>query len=332
MPAIPASARGPIDMHVHLVGNGLGGSGCWANLNTYRRLCAEFLLRGIGFKVSLHDQDFDDHYAAHLAEMVRASSLTHAVILAHEEVYGSDGRKISLGSFHTSNNWVLEAARRHQELLPAVSIHPARKDALAELDRCVAGGAVMLKLLPPSHNVDCRHPGYKPFWQRMAELRIPLLSHTGGEYTVPVADKKFFDPSYLRGPLDCGVTVIAAHAGTRSAPPGFEPDHLPTFVRMLAEYPHLLGDNSALNTPNRSHGLRPCLRQDIHQRIVHGSDFPVPISGLWARLRGLVPATAAREAARTTNPLQRDYLLKRAMGFDDKAFTRIWDHLLLENR
>ena len=48
-------------------------------------------------------------------------------------------------------------------------------------------------------------------------------------------------------------------------------------------------------------------------------------------MRGLVTATAAKEAACTPNPLERDYLLKKAMGFDDEVFTRIWAHLRLEN-
>lgn len=327
MRTIPLSERGHIDMHCHIVGNGLGGSGCWSRLNFYRRVCAEFLLRGAGFRVSLLDPAFDDQFAAHLAALVRESSLSHIVILAHEEVYAPDGRRIELGSFHTSNDWVLEAGRRHPELLPAVSIHPARKDAISELERCAEAGAVMMKLLPPSQNVDCSHPTYAPFWKKMAELKMPFLSHTGGEYTVPVIDKKLFTPEMLRLPLDCGVTVVAAHAGTRSAPPLFEPNHLPTFLRMLKEYTNLLGDTSALNTPNRSHGLRPCLHPEIQTRIVHGSDFPVPVSGLWPRLRGLVTAAHAKEANKSPNLLERDYLLKKAMGFQPEVFTRIWEHL-----
>ena len=291
---VPESSRGPVDMHVHLVGNGLAGSGCWARLNFYRRFCAGILLSGTGFRTPLVSPEFDDGFAGHLAGMVRDSSLSHAVILAHEEVYGADGRKLSFGSFHTSNDWVLEVARRHPELLPAVSIHPARPGALRELERCIDGGAVMLKLLPPSHNVDCSLPAYRPFWRMMADAKLPLLSHTGGEYTVPVVDKSLFNPERLRLPLECGVTVFAAHAGTRSAPPGFEPDHLPTFLRMLEEYPHLYGDNSALNTPNRSHGLAPCLRPEVMPRIIHGSDFPVPVSGRWAAWRGLVSKESVR--------------------------------------
>lgn len=319
--------QGPIDMHVHVVGNGRAGSGCWSKLNFYRKFCAEFLLRGIGFAVPLDAPEFDDHYAAHLASMVRESSLTHAVILAHEEVYDAHGVKLPMGSFHTSNAWVMELARRHPELLAAVSIHPARPDAMDELEACLAGGAVMVKLLPPSHNVDCSLPRYRPFWERMAAAGLPLLAHTGGEYTVPVVDKSLIDPQKLRLPLECGVNVIAAHAASRSAPAFIETDYKEIFLQMLQEFPNLYADNSALNTPNRSHALATCLRPEVMPRIVHGSDFPVPVSGFWARMRGLVDSEVHREAKNIANPLERDYQLKRAMGFDDACFTRVWQLL-----
>ncbi len=319
-------------MHVHIVGNGKSGSGCWMRLNPYRRLAGESLLRSIRFRADLKDPDFDERYAGYLAGLVRASALSHVVILAHEEVYEESGRRLDFGTFHTSNQWVLELAKRHPEFLPAVSIHPARRDALDELERCLDAGAVMLKILPPSQNIDCSRPAYREFFQRMAQARLPLLAHTGGEYTVPVRDKRLFDPRLLRQPLECGVTVIAAHAATRSGPRWLERDFMADFIAMLGDYPHLFADISSLNTPNRSHGLRPCLKPQIMPRVVHGSDFPVPVSGLWARMRGLISTSDARAASAETNLIQRDYLLKRAMGFDDTVFTRAWHLLRLPTR
>jgi hypothetical protein len=327
MPDIPEPQRGPVDMHVHLLGNVHSGHGCWSRLNSYRKFCARYLLRGIGFDVELEAEDFDEQYAAFLARLVRESSLSHAVVLAHEEVYDEHGKKMDFGSFHTSNNWTLEAARRHPELLAAVSIHPARSDAIDELHRCAEAGAVMMKLLPPSQNVDCSRPAYRSFWEAMAKLRMPFLSHTGGEYTVPVVNRRLFNPEMLRLPLECGVNVIAAHAGTRSGLPGFEKNHVSTFLRLAEEFPNLFADTSALNTPNRSHGLKTCLRPEVQPRIVHGSDFPVPVGARWPRLRGLITGEQARGASAIGNVLERDYQLKVAMGFQPAVFTRIWEIL-----
>ena len=57
-------------------------------------------------------------------------------------------------------------------------------------------------------------------------------------------------------------------------------------------------------------------------RIVHGSDFPVPVSGRWAGWRGLLPPDTVRAAAAIANPLELDYQLKLAMGFEPGVFTR----------
>jgi hypothetical protein len=56
-------------------------------------------------------------------------------------------------------------------------------------------------------------------------------------------------------------------------------------------------------------------------RLFHGSDFPVPIGTWYARLRGLIDGDDRRLAAKEKNLLERDFLLKRAAGFDETHFT-----------
>ena len=141
--------------------------------------------------------DFDQLYIQRLLKLARESSLGAIVILAHELVYEADGRVMEgKGSFYVPNDYVLKLAREHPEFLPAVSIHPARPDALDELDRCLEAGAVMMKCLPNCQNIDCNDRRYLKFWERMAEARLPLLAHTGGEHTVPVIRKEFSDPRF----------------------------------------------------------------------------------------------------------------------------------------
>jgi predicted TIM-barrel fold metal-dependent hydrolase len=319
------STLAPIDMHVHIVGNGLRGSGCWMKIGAWHRPLAAFMLHHIGVGVSTSAPEFDEAYANHLAKLVRESSLGAAVILAQDEVYDENGRKLDFGSFHVPNDYVLKLAREHREFLPAVSIHPARADALDELERCLEGGAVMLKLLPNCHNVDCNDPRYKKFWERMAVAKLPLLAHTGGEHTVPVFDKKFSDPRVLRLPLECGVTVIAAHCATKSGLADREYFH--DFVEMLARFPNLYGDTSAFNVPIRGRHIRECLQEPVLSRLVHGSDYPVPVFGHWAWLQRFVNWKSFRACERVPNILEKDYQLKRAMGFAPEHFTRV--HSLL---
>ena len=308
-------------MHVHIVGNGQRGSGCWLKVDAWHRPLYGFMLRHVGLGVGLGAPEFDEAYANHLAKLVRESSLSAAVILAQDEVYDASGRKLEFGSFHVPNDYVLKLAREHPEFLPAVSIHPARADALDELNRCLEAGAVMLKLLPNCHNVDCSDLRYKKFWERMAEAKLPLLAHTGGEHTVPVFDKKLSDPRGLRLPLECGVTVIAAHCATKSGLG--DPEYFHVLGGMFAQHPNLYGDTSAFNVPIRGRHIRACLREPLASRLIHGSDYPVPVFGHWAWVQRFVDWKSFRQCERLGNVLEKDYQLKVAMGFPPEHFTRV---------
>src|ERR1043166_1984890 len=312
----------PIDMHVHIVGNGAGGTGCWLRLDGWHWPLGAFMVRHIGLPVSVLKGDLDALYIEKLLEMVRGSSLGAVAILAQEQVYDEHGKLMKdFGTLHVPNDYVLDLARRHREFLPAVSIHPARADALEELERCLERGAVMLKILPNCHNIDCNNPRYRKFWERMAEAGLPLLAHTGGEHTMQVVRKEYSDPRNLRLPLECGVKVIAAHCGTKSGL--FDPQYFFIFADMIEKYPNLYGDNSAFNVPIRGRHVRRCLPGPMASRMIHGSDFPVPVYGAWSWLKGLVDWPTFRRWDTQPNVLERDYQLKRAMGFSEESFTRI---------
>src|SRR4051812_23440487 len=318
----------PVDMHVHIVGNGSSGSGCWLRVQGWHRPMAAFMCRHIGLPLRALSGDFDQLYIQRLVKLTRESSLGAVVILAHELVYEPSGRVMEgKGSFYVPNDYVLKLAREHPEFLPAVSIHPARPDALDELDRCLEAGAVMMKCLPNCQNIDCNDRRYLKFWERMAEARLPLLAHTGGEHPVPVIRKEFSDPRILPLPLECGVKVIAAHCGTKSG--SADPDYFSVFAEMTRRFPNLYGDSSAFNVPIRGRHVPECIREPLSTRVLHGSDFPVPVLGHWAWLRGFISWRKFRDAHKTSNLLERDYLLKKAMGFPRDSFTRIWSILRL---
>ena len=314
-------------MHVHIVGNGLSGSGCRLHLPGAHRFLADFMQRQLGLPLSWRDPAFDETYVDLLHRWLQNSSLSHAVILAHEEVYRQDGQKLPFGSMFVPNHYVLRLAQQFPQFLPGVSIHPARPDALDELDRCLDQGAVLLKLLPNCQNVDCSRPAYRPFWERLAAARLPLLAHTGGEHTVPQYQPAYANPANLLLPLACGVTVIAAHCGSASGLR--DPDYLPALLHLMDRWPNLYGDLSALNLPLRSAAFPALLRPRYQDRLLHGSDFPVPIQPRWARWRGLLPRPLTHFLQDEPNLLQRDFLTKSALGFPPAVFTRIWNLLRL---
>ncbi|HEX8490861.1 MAG TPA: amidohydrolase family protein [Chthoniobacterales bacterium] len=310
-----------IDMHVHMVGNGVAGSGGWLRLKGWHRWLAGFMLRQLGVPASALEGDLESIYADHLAQLVRSSSMDAVVLLAHERVHDPDGTpRDDLGSMFVPNDVVLGLAKTFPEFLPGVSIHPARRDALEELERCLAGGAVLMKCLPNCQNIDLSDRRYRAFWEAMAAARLPLLAHTGGEHTVPVINAALADPKLLRFPLECGVTVIAAHCGTSSG--AFDRDYFDDWAKMLDEFPNLYGDISAMVSLNRCGHLRDCLRDGIAPRILHGSDFPVPVLGHRLWLQRWIDRPTFRRCQAISNPLERDWEFKRALGFPDEIATR----------
>jgi hypothetical protein len=322
VPEPKASLPKPIDMHVHIVGNGSGGTGCWLRVRGWHRPLARIMLRHVGLPADALEGDLDRLCREGILEMVRGSSLGAVILLAQDLVYDDEGRVIQdAGSFYVPNDYVLRLAKEHREFLAAVSIHPARPDALEELERCLAGGAVIMKCLPNCQNINCADRRFIPFWERMAEAGLPLLAHTGGEHTVPVIRRDFADPRILGLPLECGVTVIAAHCATKSGL--FDPEYFHVFAEMTRRYPNLYGDTSAFNVPIRGRHVPECLREPLLSRMVHGSDFPVPVHGHFAWMRGLIDWQTFRRWERDPNILERDYQIKVAMGFPPETFTRI---------
>jgi predicted TIM-barrel fold metal-dependent hydrolase len=312
-----------------MVGNGRAGSGGWLRLSGWHRWLAGFMLRQLGVRASALEGDLEAIYAEHLVRLVRESSMDAIVLLAHERVHDPDGTpREDLGSMFVPNDVVLGLAKQCPEILAGVSIHPARRDALDELERCLEGGAVLMKCLPNCQNIDPSARRYRSFWERMAAAGLPLLAHTGGEHTVPIVNPALADPNLLRFPLECGVTVIAAHCGTSSGL--FDHDYFDDWVAMLREFPNLFGDISALVSLNRCGHLRDCLKEEIAPRILHGSDFPVPVLGHRLWLQGWIDRPTFQRCQAIANPLERDWQFKRALGFSEELAMRPATLLRLE--
>ena len=315
-----------IDCHVHAVGTGFGGSGCWYRPKGLTRLGAPFLLRSMGLPSSALREDFETVYTAALLRQIREAGLDAAVLLAHEQAYREDGTVIEgCGSFYVPNDHVLGLARKHREFLAAVSIHPARRDAMDELERGLEGGAIMLKCLPNVQNIDWNDRRYRRFLERMAETGLILLAHTGSERTMPVLRPELASPRMLTQALEIGVTCIAAHCGTGMI--ALDPDYFGEFVAMTKRYPTLYGDNSAL--AGLSLRFRPwqmrAIREDVElaARILYGSDVPVPASGLVMAAFGMIGWDDYGASREFEGTMARDLMLKRALGFSAESETRL---------
>ncbi len=314
----------PVDIHIHIVGNGNSGSGCQLSTARWQKPLVTLMTRHIGLTTDPEDPGFDSAYTGKLLRWVKDSSLSKAVILACDHVYDEDGKvRLDESRLYVPNDYVLRLAAEHNEFLPGVSIHPARSDALAELDRCAIAGAVLLKLLPCVQAVDIGRTKYRPFWKRMAELGIPLLAHTGGELSLPTVRPDLRSPACLRPAVECGVTVVAAHCGAPALP--WHSDYFSSFDQMRLTFPNFYGDLSALSQPAHLSTLER-LRENPTQ-LLYGSDYPVVTAVIWSYLKGWINWEKRLQLSRIVNPLELKLQLTRALGFPERIFSDAWNLL-----
>ncbi|MEW6742320.1 MAG: amidohydrolase family protein [Planctomycetota bacterium] len=327
-------ARGPLpeppptwrclDIHVHVAGVGAGGSGCFVRKDVLDSLKFRFFCLVTGMRRDRLDEA-DSLYVARLLDLIRSSKrIDQAVILALDGVLDRDGRlDRDRTAFYVPNDYVLSLAREHQELLAGASIHPGRPEALDELERVAAEGAVLVKWLPNSQGIRPDDKAYCPFYRKLASLRLPLLTHTGREYTLETIDQSLGDPSRLELALEEGVTVIAAHAASQGRDESSS--HFDRLLELIERYPRLYMDISALTLIHRAWALvRLASRTDLHDRLVYGSDYPVPcfppLAPFYFPRR--IPLERMFELQALDNVLQRDVDIKRALGVPAAIFAR----------
>ena len=312
-----------IDGHVHFVGDGSNGSGCWLRCSTLPDRIIEPVVKAqAGILKSSRQLGVDQAYEERLIGLIDSSSLDAVLLLAMDYPYDQSGHCLKgKAKFYVPNDHVLGLAKKYSQIIPACSIHPARTDAIEELERCAEKGAKVLKLLPNCHNVDCSNIQYQPFWEKLSKLGMPFLAHTGGEFSVPVLNAKFADPRILRLPLECGVKVIAAHGAGKSGI--WDPDYTADLLKMMDQFPNLFTDNSALASPNRWHTIKHLLDPKIQSRVIHGSDFPIPSGGFGPWMGNLLNRSDYFKSRKINNPLERDVFIKQAVGFQQSTFSRL---------
>ncbi|HOX28411.1 MAG TPA: amidohydrolase family protein [bacterium] len=309
-----------IDVHVHLFAMSEKNGAIIGDKVRRNPIFKILISRKYGYKGN--DEEFDRNYVEKVAREVRESKTTDkAVFLALDGIYDSSGRlDTSRTEVYIPNEYCRKVCMENPaEFLYAASVNPDRADALDELDRAKAGGAVLVKWLPNSQDFNPSESKYIPFYKKLAELKLPLLSHTGYEHCIKVTDQLLGDPMHLRSALDEGVTVIAGHCGTsgRGHPHEFFDDYL----EMLGLYPNLFGDLAAITSLTRFNYISKMLKHPgFMDRHVHATDYPSPPLPL------LFPAALGIRKALSLsfvgNTFDRDVETKRALGFPEQVFTR----------
>lgn len=321
-----------IDMHIHFGAPKDAASGCYWS-KKFEKTAAYFAM--LLMTKSLFKKVDIDRVKNHLLSMINGSKLVQkGVFLAMDQVYDESGKvQPRRTHLHVPNRYIAELARENERVLFGASVHPYRADWEEELDFCLENRAVLCKWIPSSQLIDPEHARCQPFYQKLATHKLPLLCHTGPEYAIPTSDKtynKFNNPKYLRKALEQGVRVIAAHCALPyfyllDKPSYYDDWH--DFLKLMQESEHqgweLYADLSAISGPLRLPFIDDIIRKVPAKRLLFGSDYPIPLSGLSYHK----PISFSRwlrfifRLISIKNPLDKNYNIITGMGFDNQVFT-----------
>lgn len=334
------------DCHVHVAGTGDGGSGIEIGPQLSSWLYPVQYAQRLFYMNAgcTHDApgQVDASYAARLRNLVEGMPAGFKVLLfAFERYHDEAGRPVGEHlAFHVPDDYARHLATSYPAGFEWVaSIHPYRRDAVPALQAAIATGARAVKWLPAAMGMDPAAPRCDAFYRVLADAGVPLIVHGGEEKAVKGGDSQHLgNPLRLRRALDAGVRVVVAHCasigqdvdtdGGAGGPlrPSFE-----LFARMMDESRAkgaLYGDISAVTQRNRPLAVLQTLlaRTDWHDRLLHGSDYPLPgilpltTPAVLARA-GMLPveAVADLEAVREHNPLLFDLSLKRLLRWQGRS-------------
>ncbi len=326
----------PVDHHTHLLGLGIGGTGASVNPRWFswrsplKRLQFDLYLSATGIQ---NLEAADAQYIERLVGLIRSvPGSGRYYLLAFDRTYRRDGSvDPDHTEFHIPNEYVFQLAEEFPGVFePAMSIHPYRLDAIERLEFWASRGGRLLKWLPNSMGIDPFDGRCIPFYRKMKELGVTLLTHGGDEKAVDAAEAQALgNPLLLRRALDEGVRVILAHAAGLGSNVDWDDPRQPEvtnfelFLRLMEtpEYQTLLfGEVSAMVQLNRAGDPLATLlgRPDLHPRLVNGSDYPLPavnaLISTWKLERdGFLPEgdRPLLNEIYELNPLLFDFVLKR---------------------
>ena len=327
-----------IDHHTHIAGLGTGNTNTFANPKMLTWRHPSYHLK---FKVYLSAAGVTDVANADAQLVKRLASLVQHIehhgthrLLAFDKYFNRDGSvNLEKTEFYVPNEYVFRLAEQYPDLfIPNISVNPYRQDALEELERWAKRGARVVKWLPNAMGIDPSDERCDPFYQKMKELDLILLSHGGEEKAVEAEeDQKLGNPLLLRRALDTKVKVIVAHCAGLGDNEDLDSrdkkrvHNFDLFMRLMEEKRYeglVFGEISAMTQFNRiGKPLTTILaREDLHERIVNGSDYPLPAINILIRTKSLVKSgyitASERECLNEIydyNPLLFDFVLKRTL-------------------
>ncbi len=280
------------DVHVHAVGNGSGGTGNWVNpdmmslSHPYKFLQYKVYLSASG----LEDlEDADEKYMQRLIKLARSDRRYGKMhLLAFDKNHTEEGvEDLKRSTFYITNEHVWNMYEKYPDIIvPTISVHPYRKDAIQRLEKWAKKGARYIKWLPNAQRIDPASDKLDEYYKVVKKYNMVILSHTGEEKAVDGEEfQELANPLRFRRPLDMGVKIIMAHAASlgqcKDLEQGGKKSCFDLFWRVLSDKKYennLWGELSGITIHTRVGAPTETLLDNpqVHHRLVNGSDYPLP--------------------------------------------------------
>jgi mannonate dehydratase len=331
------------DSHVHMVGTGDSGSNIWVNpnmdswLHPILKAQKNFYENG----ACANDTAIDVSTVTRMLNLSKEMPTGYkSMLFAFDWFHNEDGKPNKENSiFYIPNEYVAKITNAHSQYFEWVaSIHPYRPDAIDALEQAKTQGARAIKWLPPGMGIDPASPKCDAFYKKAADLNMPIITHTGKESAIQGGDQNHGNPLRLRRALDQGVRVVLAHCASDGDDEDLDNGNkrissLDLFGRLMdtPDYKTLAyGEISAITLVNHSWAIKTILeRTDWHNRLVNGSDYPLPaimplINTKQLSRLGLIDSEYLPflQELKRYNPLMFDFAVKRLIQFDGVRFDK----------
>lgn len=343
-----------IDIHCHVIGNGININNVDNDVYLYaddnQLLFTRILANLIEEDLEKMEADLNrdgiisTHEYFELLYRLFSSSeeIDGVVLLALDAVYDPEtgeldeqktdlwvsNRFLSCKVIELNNRLQAEAdpEKRKKRFFFGASVSPNRKDWRSELEYVLnQTDAVLVKLIPSTQHINLKDKRHTNFYNALSAANIPLLCHVGPEYSFPegIRNKHLDNYKYLEKPLECGVTVIAAHCASPVFPV-IDKDVMKDFYTFMQDYNidgkiRLWADTSALSLSTRIPYIKEIVETFPARWLVHGTDFPIPFDG-WTHLPFVTQDITPKEyidICKTKNPFDRDIKIKQAHRFSN---------------
>lgn len=266
-------------------------------------------------------------YKSNFARLIKSSNfIQKSVVFGVDAKFDASGNLVHKDKTVCASNEDVFAfyEQNPNEVVPFFSVNPNRKDALNLIEKYHKMGFKGGKLLHSYWETDLNDKRYEPYFRLLSELRLPLVIHVGDENSL-ASNKALESIEQLKSPLNLGCRIVCAHMGASSDgaltalsrdPEKFGANYF-TLLGWLREFDGLYADVSALLCINKARILPHLKTQtQIHDKILFGTDFPVPFSVILSSYD--LPLRDRLALNRIQNPLDR-YVRAMSLYFGESS-------------